>query len=87
MDYVSKQLIKELAKKNNISVEAMMEIQEAPYQFLRYVMSHEVDRERYIYPSVRILGLGIFHCPDHVKEKFKKKDETFRNEKLEGDST
>ncbi len=75
MDFISKKIIKELSEKYDISYERMLELQESPYHFLKYVMTDEVDREKYIYPSVRIMGLGIFHCPDYVKEKFKRQNE------------
>lgn len=75
MDLVSKQIIKELAIKYGVSVEQMTMIQEAPYHFLRHVMTNEVDRENKVYPSVRIMGLAIFYAPEYVVQKFNN-DET-----------
>lgn len=71
MDFISKQVIEELSETRGISFIRMKAIQDAPYRFLRDVMSNKVDRENSVFPSVRILGLGIFHVPEYVIKKFK----------------
>lgn len=69
----TREYIKMLAKEHNLSMDTVQKIVESPFQFLRHVMEHKVDRSTFHYPSVRIPYCGVFFCPDYLKERFKKK--------------
>jgi len=67
----TRQLIKELARKNGISVAEATAILDSIPDFIRTVMSTEVNKEEAHYPSIRVQGWGTFYVTDNVKNKVK----------------
>jgi seryl-tRNA(Sec) selenium transferase len=72
---VEQELKKQLAKRFNIRVGQVEEIVASQGSFVVEVMSRKSDRATYKFPSVRVPGLGLFYCPDHVIKNFKKMDQ------------
>lgn len=64
--------IKVLSEEYDLPQDAIREIVESPGNFLHDVMRNRCNRKEAIFPSVRIEGIGIFHCPDWKKEELKK---------------
>ena len=77
---VEQELIRSLAKKYNINIEQAEEIVYSQHKFLAHIMKNKSNRDKIHFPSVRIIGMGIFYCPDNIKKKLhylkQEKDET-----------
>jgi len=66
---IEKELIKSLARKYGITQAQVEELVYSQHRFLAHVMSKKSDRESLYFPSVRILGLGIFYCSEKTKKR------------------
>jgi len=62
-----RQLIKSLAKKYNLTTHQVQNIIYSSHKFVEHVIKDKSDRKNSHFPSVRVLGLGIFYCPPDVK--------------------
>jgi len=46
---------------------------EAPFALFAIVMKYRCDREKMIFPGLRIPYFGVFHCPPWNKERLQKR--------------
>jgi nucleoid DNA-binding protein len=69
-----KELIKKLSRKHNITQAQVEEMLAAQFKCIADVISKKSDRETYHFPSIRVIGLGMFHSTEYIKEFYKKKD-------------
>ena len=63
------ELIKKLATKYGVSMAQVEEAIYSQHRFIAHVMKNEADRDTMYFPSIRVIGMGIFHCPDKIKKK------------------
>jgi hypothetical protein len=56
-----------LAQKYGCTMEQVESLIKAQYKFVGDIMAKESDRDRIHFPSIRVVGLGIFYCSDKVK--------------------
>lgn len=71
---IEKEIIKELAIKYGVTMEKIENLITLQHKFVGHIMSKEADREKDYFPSIRVLGLGIFYCPKYLPSKIKKKE-------------
>lgn len=67
----TRQLIKELARKNGLSMADTTAILDSVPDFIRTVMSTEVNKEQGHYPAIRVPGWGTFYVREEVKKQVK----------------
>lgn len=70
----TKDIIKNIAKQEGLTIADIKEVMEAAPGFVTEIMRNS-SREDYIFPSVRVLDLGLFYCPGWKIEQFKKVNE------------
>ena len=70
---VEKELIKQTAKKHNLTQGQVEEMLNLQFRFVAHVIGKKSDRSELHFPSIRVMGLGIFHSPEFIKEYYKKK--------------
>ena len=63
----TRELIRELARNNGLSVAEVTAILDSIPKFLREVMSTKPDKENGYFPTIRVQGLGTFYVDDKVK--------------------
>jgi len=56
----SKNIIKDIARKNNINEDQTMKIVRNQFKFLRFVMENELNKDLKIFPTVRLPKFGVF---------------------------
>jgi nucleoid DNA-binding protein len=64
----TRQLIKELAKKHGLSIADATAILDSVIEFTKVKISTEVDKEKAVYPSIRIPNMGTFYVKEGVKK-------------------
>lgn len=75
-----KSLISKVAKDLNLSVEDVTNAYNAPFDLQAIIMKYRCDREKLIFPSLRIPYFLIFYCPPWNKERLRKKLEEKEDE-------
>jgi len=66
-------IIRELARKYGITTKHLENIVGTFPEFIRLMISEEVDRENGKYPVFYVRGLGTFYVKETVKERVMKK--------------
>ena len=67
----TKQIIKNIAKQENLTIPEVELIIDSQFSMLAEVMKMS-DREKLIFPSIRLPYLGIFYAPDWRIEQLRK---------------
>jgi|WetSurSiteA1Bulk_404760.scaffolds.fasta_scaffold180521_1 hypothetical protein len=68
-----KALINSVAKELNLNVSDVERAYEAPFDLQAIVMKYRCDRDKQIFPSLRIPYFLIFYCPTWNKKRLLKK--------------
>lgn len=75
-----KALINSVAKELNIKVSDIEKIYKAPFDLQAIIMKYRCDKEREVYPSMRIPYFLMFYCPPWNKARLQKKFKKKQNE-------
>lgn len=75
-----KALINSIAKELNIKVSDVEKIYKAPFDLQAIIMKYRCDKEKEIYPSMRIPYFLMFYCPPWNKARLQKKFKKKQNE-------
>ena len=70
----TKDIIKSIAKQEQLTIAEVREALEAAPGLIAEVIRSSSRKELY-FPSIRIPGWGLFHCPDWKKEQLKRVNE------------
>lgn len=73
MNQEVKALINKVAKDLNLNVADVERAYEAPFDLQAIVMKYRCDRDKQIFPSLRIPYFLIFYCPEWNKKRLLKK--------------
>ena len=80
-----KALINGVAKELKLSIRDVERVYSAPFDLQAIIMKYRCDRDKQIFPSLRIPYFLIFYCPDwnktRLRKKFKNKNEIIRSNK------
>lgn len=68
----TKFLIKEIAKDEELTTQDVENIISSHFEFVRYCMTEEVDRNTNHFPSIRLRNFGIFFCTEGRKKQMEK---------------
>ena len=74
--YLSKKLIKKLAKEHDIPEYKVRDIISSHFGFAAFILKYEVDFSKRKVPTVAIPFFGKFYFPNFNKRKLAKYDET-----------
>ena len=74
-----KNLIKLIAKEEGLTMEDVKRIPNVGFEFQAHVMRNKCNREKLIFPSVRIPYWGIFFCREGTKERLARLNEKNKN--------
>jgi len=75
-----KALINSIAKELNIKVSDVEKIYKAPFDLQAIIMKYRCDKEKEVYPSMRIPYFLMFYCPPWNKARLQKKFKKKQNE-------
>lgn len=75
-----KALINSVAKELNIKVSDVEKIYKAPFDLQAIIMKYRCDKEKEVYPSMRIPYFLMFYCPPWNKARLQKKFKKKQNE-------
>lgn len=75
-----KALINSVAKELNIKVSDIEKIYKAPFDLQAIIMKYRCDKEKEVYPSMRIPYFLMFYCPPWNKARLQKKFKKKQNE-------
>jgi len=75
-----KVLINSVAKELNIKVSDVEKIYKAPFDLQAIIMKYRCDKEKEVYPSMRIPYFLMFYCPPWNKARLQKKFKKKQNE-------
>ena len=82
MNIETKSLLKKVAKELDLNVVDVEKAYNAPFELQAIVMKYRCDREKQLFPSLRIPYFLIFYCPPWNKarllKKYKKQHEADR---------
>jgi len=67
-----KELIKHLAAKHDLTQAQVEYAVNYQFKFLRHVMTNDVDRGNFDFPTINLIGLGKFYVPGYVVDKLRK---------------
>jgi hypothetical protein len=67
-----KSLINSIAKDMKLNIVDVERAYQAPFELQTIIMKYRVDRDRQVFPSLRIPYFLIFFCPEWRKERLKK---------------
>lgn len=70
---IEKELIKQIAKKYHLTQGQVEEMLNLQFRFVAQVIGKKSNRDELYFPSVRVMGLGVFYSPEFIKEHYKKK--------------
>jgi hypothetical protein len=70
-----KVVIKEIADELGLKISDVERVYEAPFDLQAIIMKYRCDREKQIFPSLRVPYFLVFHCPDWHKARLQKKKE------------
>jgi hypothetical protein len=73
-------LIRNIAKDLNISIADVERIYRAPFDLQAIVMKYRCDKEKGIYPSMRIPYFLLFYCPPWNRARLQRKLKKKRDE-------
>jgi len=73
-------LINSVAKELNIKVSDVEKIYKAPFDLQAIIMKYRCDKEKEVYPSMRIPYFLMFYCPPWNKATLQKKFKKKQNE-------
>lgn len=78
-----KTLVNEVAKELGLKVSDVEKAYNAPFDLQAIIMRYRCDRDKQIFPSLRIPYFLIFYCPEWNKARLRKKfkNETVRSNK------
>ena len=89
MNLEIKALISSLAKEMDLKASDIKKAYEAPFDLQAIIMKHRCDREKQIFPSLRIPYFLIFFCPEWNKarllKKYSKRNEAIRSDQQPAD--
>ena len=74
------QIIKNIAADHGVTKEAAENAIYSVFEYIREVMSNEVDRETTYFPTLRIPGFATFFVRESTKERFKEINRKHRDE-------
>jgi hypothetical protein len=78
-----KRLINKVAKDMNLNISDVERIYNAPFELQAIIMKHRCNKEKQVFPSLRIPYFLLFHCPPWNKarllKKYKKRNEAIRS--------
>ncbi len=66
-------LVKLYAKEHDLTFQEVLDVINIPFEFLTHVMKTKCDRNTLYFPSVRIIYWGVFHSPEWMRERIKKR--------------
>ena len=75
-----KALINSVAKELNLRVSDVEKIYKAPFDLQAIIMKYRCDKEKEVYPSMRIPYFLMFYCPPWNKARLQKKFKKKQNE-------
>ena len=75
--------IKNIAAQHNVTAQDAENVINCVFEWLRYVISEETDRDEGYFPTIRIPGFATFYVPKPVQEKWK---EINNNKNIENES-
>jgi nucleoid DNA-binding protein len=61
------EIIKDIAKKYNLTMQQVEDIVYSQHRFVAHVMKDVAIRDEIYFPSVRLMDFGIFYCPEKIK--------------------
>ncbi len=67
----TKVAIKNIASQHNVTAQDAENVITSVFEWLRYVISEETDRDEGYFPTIRIPGFATFYVPKPVQEKWK----------------
>ena len=62
---------KNIASQHNVTAQDAENVITSVFEWLRYVISEETDRDEGYFPTIRIPGFATFYVPKPVQEKWK----------------
>ena len=68
-----RKLAKIYAQEHGLKTSDVLNVIDIPFEFLTYIMKNKCDRKTLHFPSVRIPYWGIYHSPNWMKERIKKR--------------
>jgi hypothetical protein len=68
-----RKLAKLYAKEHELNLQDVLNVIDIPFEFLTHIMKTKCNRKKLHFPSVRIPYWGIYHSPDWMKERIKRK--------------
>ena len=68
----TKFLKKQIAEDEELTLQDVDRIVDVHFEFVRYVMTNEVDRETNHFPAIRLKNFGIFFCTEGRKKQMEK---------------
>jgi hypothetical protein len=78
----SKKIIRELSSKYKVTIEQVENIIRSPFLLQIKVMREKCNKEKLIFPTVKIPGWGMFYFPNSCRktreEKLRKQNEVIR---------
>ena len=82
----TRQVIREVAKKNGLSIAEATAILESIPEFVRETIKNNVDKLEGYYPTIRVQGWGTFYVPNgtkkHIQTLLLKRLEEEKNETI-----
>ena len=68
----TKFLKKRIAEDDDLTLQDVDRIIDVHFEFVRYIMTNEVDRETNHFPAIRLKNFGIFFCTEGRKKQMEK---------------
>ena len=68
----TKFLKKQIAEDEDLTLQDVDRIIDVHFEFVRYVMTNEVNRETNHFPAIRLRNFGIFFCTEGRKKQMEK---------------
>ena len=69
-----RKLAKLYAQEHGLLLPDVLNVIDIPFEFLTHIMKTKGNRKTLHFPSVRIPYWGIFHSPEWMKERIRKKN-------------
>ena len=76
----TKEIIKNIAKEEGLTVSEVETILFTHFEYARHVQSNLVDRDAGYFPAVRLLNFGIFYVPEKIQDKLRVYNKKINNE-------
>lgn len=68
-----RQLARIYAKEKGLKLEDVLNAVNIPFEFFAHIMKDKCNRDKVYFPSVRIPYWGIYHSPEWMRKRFKKR--------------